>query len=109
MMCVLSNLYVLIRRLEVQRKRKSEREAKERQGASMYVSLIRANAKKARTYIVQVKSTASPHSMVMMRDKLVDKYEFVWRNPLIDRNVLYKEQKKLLTIDNPYNCRSIRS
>ena len=76
----------------------------------MFVSLIRANAvKKARTYIVQVKSTASPHTMIMMRDKLVEKYEFVWRDPLIDRTVLYKEQKKLRTIDNPYKFRSARA
>ena len=35
----------------------------------------------------------------MLRDKLAEKYEFVHFDPLIERNVLYKEAKKLRTID----------
>ena len=56
-------------------------------------------AKKGKTMLVVVKSTASRHKMLMLRDKLVDKYEFIHMDPLIERNVLYKEQKKLTTID----------
>ena len=58
-------------------------------------------AKKGKTMLVVVKSTASRHKMLMLRDKMVDKYEFIHMDPLIERNVLYKEQKKLTTIDKP--------
>ena len=58
-------------------------------------------AKKGRTLLVMVKSTASNHTMLMLRDKSVEKYEFVRFDPIIERNVLYKEQKKLRTIDKP--------
>jgi hypothetical protein len=39
--------------------------------------------------------------MLMLRDKMVEKYEFIHFDPLIEQNVLYKEQKKLRTIDKP--------
>ena len=39
--------------------------------------------------------------MFMLRDKMVDRYEFVHYDPLIDRTVLYKEVKKMKTIDKP--------
>lgn len=56
-------------------------------------------AKKGRTLLVLVKSSASNHSMLMLRDKAVEKYEFIRFDPVIERNVLYKEAKKLRTID----------
>ena len=37
----------------------------------------------------------------MLRDKLNDKYEFVHMDPLIEQNVIYKEAKKMRTIDKP--------
>jgi ribosomal protein L33 len=58
-------------------------------------------ARKGKTLLVMVKSTASNHTMLMYRDKAVEKYEFVRFDPVIERNVLYKEQKKLRTIDKP--------
>ena len=64
----------------------------------MQLSLVNF-AKKGKTLLVLVKSTASNHSMLMLRDKAVDKYEFIRFDPVIERNVIYKEQKKLRTID----------
>ena len=55
--------------------------------------------KKGRTFLVLVKSTASNHKMYMLRDKMTEKYEFVYFDPLIGHNVIYKEQKKLRTLD----------
>lgn len=37
----------------------------------------------------------------MLRDKMAEKHEFIHYDPLIEQNVLYKEQKKLRTIDKP--------
>lgn len=56
-------------------------------------------AKKGKTMLVMIKSTASPHTMLMLRDKAVEKYEFIRYDPVIERNVIYKEHKKLRTID----------
>ena len=58
-------------------------------------------AKKGKTLLVQCKSTASRHTMFMLRDKMADRYEFVHYDPLIDRTVLFKEAKKMKTIDKP--------
>jgi hypothetical protein len=58
-------------------------------------------SKKGRTLLVVVKSTASRHGMLMLRDKMADKYEFIRFDPLVEQNVLYKETKKLRTIDKP--------
>lgn len=66
----------------------------------MQLSLINF-AKKGKTLLVIVKSTASRHKMLMLRDKLNDKYEFVHMDPLIEQNVIYKEAKKMRTIDKP--------
>ena len=64
----------------------------------MQLSLVNL-ARKGKTLLVIVKSSASRHQMLMLRDKLAEKYEFVHFDPLIERNVLYKEAKKLRTID----------
>ncbi|CAF1037128.1 unnamed protein product [Brachionus calyciflorus] len=64
----------------------------------MQLSLVNF-AKKGRTLLVMVKSTASNHTMLMLRDKAVEKYEFIRFDPLIERHVIYKETKKLRTID----------
>lgn len=37
----------------------------------------------------------------MLRDKMTEKYEFIYFDPLIERNVIYKELKKLRTVDKP--------
>ena len=66
----------------------------------MQLSLVNLS-RKGRTLLVVVKSTASRHAMLMLRDKLVDKYEFIRFDPLVEQNVLYKETKKLKTIDKP--------
>ncbi len=66
----------------------------------MQLSLVNFS-KKGRTLLVLVKSTASRHTMLMLRDKLTDKYEFLRFDPLVEQNVLYKEAKKLKTIDKP--------
>jgi hypothetical protein len=67
----------------------------------MFLSLVNCAIKKGKTLLVMVKSTASNHTMLMLRDKGVDKYEFVRFDPLIERNVIYKEVKKLRTLDKP--------
>lgn len=64
----------------------------------MFLSLANLAKQKARTLAVLVKSTASSHSMVMLRDRMVDKYEFIRFDPLIERNVIYREVKKIKTI-----------
>lgn len=66
----------------------------------MQLSLVNL-AKKGRTLMVLVKSTASNHHMVMLRDKLVDKYEFVYYDPIVEHSVIYREAKKLRTVDKP--------
>ena len=66
----------------------------------MQLSLVNL-AKKGRTLMVLVKSTVSNHHMLMLRDKLVDKYEFVYYDPIVEHNVIYREQKKLRTVDKP--------
>lgn len=66
----------------------------------MQLSLVNLS-KKGRTFLVLVKSTASRHTMLMLRDKMAEKHEFIHFDPLIEQNVLYKEQKKLRTIDKP--------
>lgn len=58
-------------------------------------------ARKGRTMLVVVKSTASNHYMTMFRDKSAEKYEFIRFDPYIERSVVYKEVKKLKTIDKP--------
>lgn len=63
----------------------------------MFLTLVNL-AKKPRTTLVLVKSTASNHSMYMLRDKDVEKYEFIRFDPVIERSVLYKEQKKVKTL-----------
>jgi hypothetical protein len=37
----------------------------------------------------------------MLRDKMAEKFEFVRFDPIIERTVLYKEAKKIRTIDKP--------
>jgi ribosomal protein L33 len=54
---------------------------------------------KGKTMLVLVRSTASHHQMLMLRDKLAEKYEFVRFDPIIERQVIYKEVKKLRTVD----------
>lgn len=63
----------------------------------MQLSLVNL-AKKSRTLLVVVKSTASNHHMLMIRDKMAEKYEFIRFDPLIERNVIYKEVRKLKTV-----------
>jgi hypothetical protein len=36
--------------------------------------------------------------MLMLRDKLAEKYEFIRYDPIVQQNVLYKEAKKIKTI-----------
>ncbi len=67
----------------------------------MLLTLVNLSAKKGKTLLVQCKSTASRHVMFMLRDKAVERYEFIHQDPLIDRTVLYKEVKKMKTIDKP--------
>jgi ribosomal protein L33 len=63
----------------------------------MYLTLINLS-KKGKTVLVAVKSTASSNYMLMLRDKLAEKYEFIRYDPIVQQNVLYKEAKKIKTI-----------
>lgn len=56
-------------------------------------------AKKGNLFLVSVKSTVSGHQMLMLRTKPSEKYEFVRYDPLVNQEVLYKEEKKIKTID----------
>ena len=67
----------------------------------MLLTLVNLSVKNGKTLLVQCKSTASRHIMFMVRDKAVERYEFVHRDPLINRTVIYKESKKMKTIDKP--------
>lgn len=67
----------------------------------MQLSLVNLAKGKGKTLLVLCKSTASRHSMVMLRDKAVERYEFIHFDPLIEKTVLYKEAKKMKTIDKP--------
>lgn len=58
-------------------------------------------SKKGRTLLVQVKSVASNHKFLMLREKAGEKLEFVRFDPMIDRPSIYKEVKKVRTVDKP--------
>jgi large subunit ribosomal protein L33 len=58
-------------------------------------------SKKGRTLLVQVKSVASNHKFLMLREKAGEKLEFIRYDPMIDRQSVYKEVKKIRTVDKP--------
>ncbi len=56
-------------------------------------------AKKGKTLLVAVQSSVSKHRMLILRDKLDDKIEFVRHDPVVNRPVVYREVKKIRTVD----------
>jgi ribosomal protein L33 len=58
-------------------------------------------AKKGNTLLVSVKSLASSHKMMILRDKMDEKIEFVRYDPIVDQVVVYREVKKIKTVDKP--------
>lgn len=68
----------------------------------MFLTLIRyaqAASKKGRTVLVEVKSLASDHKMQILKDKSEDKVEFIRFDPFVQHYVLYRENKKIRTVD----------
>ena len=62
-------------------------------------------AKKGNLFMVSVKSTVSGHQMLMFRSKKTEKYEFVRYDPLVNQEVLYKEDKKIKTLDKAHGSK----
>ena len=60
--------------------------------------LTAVNLLKNKTMLVVVRSTVTNHTMLMLRDAGAERYEFVYRDPHIDTEVLYKETKRMRTI-----------
>jgi hypothetical protein len=56
-------------------------------------------AKKGKTLLVCIQSAVTRHKMLMLRDKLDDKIEFIRHDPIVNRPVVYKEVKKIRTVD----------
>ena len=67
----------------------------------MFLTLVNFAKKKntGNTLLVMVKSVASNHKMSMLRSKSAEKMEFVRYDPNVDQTVIYKEVKKIKTVD----------
>lgn len=60
--------------------------------------LLRA-AKSTRPYLVSCESQASGHRVMRIRERTQDKLEFLHVDPWIDQEVLYKETRKIKTLE----------
>ena len=48
----------------------------------MNLTLVNFAAKRGRLLLVKVKSTVTNHTMLMLREKAVDRYEFIRYDPI---------------------------
>ena len=53
----------------------------------MQLTLVNHVVKRGRLYLVRVKSTVSNHFMLMLREKNIDKYEFIRYDPIAQQEV----------------------
>lgn len=65
----------------------------------MRFSLLLQAAKSGRQLLVSCESQASGHRIMRIRERTQDKLEFLHMDPWIDQEVLYKEIRKIKTLD----------
>lgn len=65
----------------------------------MRLSLLRLASKNARKLLVSCESQATGHRVMRIRERTQEKLEFLHVDPWIDQQVLYKETRKIKTLD----------
>lgn len=65
----------------------------------MRLSLILQASKSARQLLVSCESQATGHRVMRIRERTQDKLEFLHKDPWIDQEVLYKETRKIKTLE----------
>lgn len=60
--------------------------------------LLLAKRPKAKSILVIVESAISGHRVVLSRERIADKLEFIQFDPYIQRESIYKELKKIRSI-----------
>ncbi|CAF4293876.1 unnamed protein product [Rotaria sp. Silwood2] len=65
----------------------------------MRLSFIFQAAKSARQLLVNCESQATGHRTMRIRERTQDKLEFLHIDPWIDQEVLYKETRKIKTLE----------
>ena len=65
----------------------------------MLLTAVQYAAKKGRTVLVVVQSVASRHRMHILKERLDDKLEYIFHDPAINRPSIYREVKKIRTVD----------
>ncbi|XP_011629570.1 39S ribosomal protein L33, mitochondrial [Pogonomyrmex barbatus] len=61
----------------------------------MFLTNILLKKAKSKNVLVLAESVISGHRLVRIRERLADKLEFIYFDPYIQQNALYKEKKKL--------------
>jgi hypothetical protein len=65
----------------------------------MRLSFLLQAAKSARQLLVSCESQATGHRIMRIRERTQDKLEFLHVDPWIDQEVLYKEARKIKTLE----------
>ncbi|CAF0751042.1 unnamed protein product [Rotaria sp. Silwood1] len=65
----------------------------------MRLSFILQAAKSGRQLLVNCESQATGHRIMRIRERTQDKLEFLHIDPWIDQEVLYKETRKIKTLE----------
>ncbi|CAF1173660.1 unnamed protein product [Rotaria sp. Silwood1] len=65
----------------------------------MRLSFILQAAKSGRQLLVNCESQATGHRIMRIRERTHDKLEFLHIDPWIDQEVLYKETRKIKTLE----------
>jgi hypothetical protein len=65
----------------------------------MRLSFLLQAAKTGRQLLVSCESQATGHRIMRIRERIEDKLEFLYKDPWIDQDVLYKESRKIKTLE----------
>jgi hypothetical protein len=65
----------------------------------MRLSFLLQAAKSGRQLLVSCESQATGHRIMRIRERTQDKLEFLHIDPWIDQEVLYKEARKIKTLE----------
>jgi len=65
----------------------------------MRLSFLLQAAKSGRQLLVSCESQATGHRIMRIRERIEDKLEFLHKDPWIDQDVLYKESRKIKTLE----------
>lgn len=65
----------------------------------MRLSLLAQAAKAGRQLLVNCESQATGHRVMRIRERTQEKLEFLHMDPWLDQEVLYKETRKIKTLD----------